>query len=284
MVAAVGAGLAAAALRVGDHTAGTAEVLEHSRGLSDRLLSAVEHAALVRDPSGGPPRPGVWVLDPAAGDDPAPGGGSAGGAGGFAGGPAYGERLLVWCGGRGFAGHGGAEYLAVQQRRPRAEELLIFTTDPGRPWRLVEAWPRGVTGEIDVWSADLPARVDALLRGDLEPVTLSDRVRVRSAGGGRSRAGCVRFTIHATPTDDQLAEAAADPDPPAARAALPWAGGRSGPDPDAAAWGLRTVRVRADTQLVILESQRHQAEGTAAATEAVPFTASAARVDRHTFE
>ena len=277
LIAAVASGLTLAALQARDQAGGANDCTAQARAVQDRLRWAVGRAATMTTPDG--PRPALVAVEPSGRS--ADSGGTA-----FAG---HASRLVVWCGGRGAAANGGQRYDGVQDRLPRAEELLIFAHDPGRPWRLTELWPAGNAAEIDLFAADLPARLDALLAGgNLHPLTLSDRLRVRGGTGG---PGCVRFEVSATPTAAALAAATAAADPVAARAALPWAGGASADFAAAAAigspaWGLRTVRVRACVQLTPLAASTSGPDGVrpVAPAGAVPFFAAAARTYRHEVE
>ena len=260
LVGAVGAGLSAAALRARDHAFGTAACATQARAAGERLRAAVA-AALPCDAPGGAV-PGVVAVGPAGGDSTGPR---------FLG---DGVRLVVWCGGR------GARPTAreARGRLPRAHELLIFTADPARPWRLTECWPEGDATPIDLFAADLPDRVDELLKtAAVKPLTLCDRVRVRakSAGEPAGAGACVRFAVEARPRADEIAEAAmsaADPD--AAWAALPWVGGASGPG-----WGLGRVRVRACVQLTPLDraTSGESAVRAVPPSSAIPFVLPAAR-------
>ena len=240
LVGAVGAGLSAAALRARDHAFGTAACAAQARAAGERVRRAVANARALHAPGGAVP--GVVAVGAA-------GGSSTGAA--FAG---DGTRLVVWCGGRdgtfpGDPAAGDAHDLSGPGRLPRADELLIFTADPARPWRLAECWPAGDASPVDLWAADLPDRIEELLKGaDIRPLTLCDRVRVRSTPGGGA-AACVRFTVEARPTAAELAAARGAADPAAAWDALPWVHGSRGPD-----WGLRAVRVRACVQLTPLDA------------------------------
>ena len=261
LIGAVAASLTMAALRARDHAVGLAECSAQGRAVADRLRSAVAAAAIVRAPDGSAV-PAIFAVRPAGSSDDGSGGPRLSGDG---------ERLVVWCGGRGGVRPGDA----VQTRSPRAEELLIFTVDPARPWRLVEAWPAGDASEVDLF-ADLPARIEEVLAKAPAPLTVADRVRVAARGAGP--AGCVRFTVSATPTAAALAAASGDAD---SLAELPWVGGAGGSS-GGTGWGLRSVRVRTCVQLTPLAGAT-SSEGfvrPVPPSEAVPYFAPAARVYR----
>ena len=261
LIGAVAASLTTAALRARDHAVGLSECSAQGRAVADRLRAAAAAAAIVRAPDGSAV-PAIFAVRPAGESDDGSGGPRLGGDG---------ERLVVWCGGRGGARPGDA----VQTRSPRAEELLIFTVDPARPWRLVEAWPEGNDAEVDLF-ADLPARIREVLAKAPAPLTVADRVRVADRNAGP--AGCVRFTVSATPTAAAIAAAAGDAD---ALAELPWVGGAGGA-PGGSPWGLRSVRVRACVQLTPLAGATSSAGSVRPVppSESVPYFAPAARVYR----
>ena len=269
LVGLAAAGLTTAALRARDHAVGTAACARQGRTVAERLRAAVDRAAVVRAPDG-TLMPAVFALDP----------GNRGGDG--SGGPRLNgdaTRLVVWCGGRDPALF--PDRAEVFDRDPRAEELLLFTADPARPWRLVEAWPRGDETAVDLFNG-LPAQIDALIDRKPDPLTLADRVRV-AVPGGEAR-GCVRFTVAATPATEAIAAAGGGAGGDAdAWAALPWVGGAHGAaGPPADWWGLRAVRVRACVQLTPLDAVTSSPDAVVPATpgDSIPLFGCGVRVYR----
>ena len=264
LVGAVGAGLSAAALRAKDHAFGNAACATQARAAGERVRSAVAAARVLDAPGGAVP--GVVAVDSTGSGSTGPG---------FVG---EGARLVVWCGGRGDAAAGFAgRTLSPPGRLPRAEELLVFTADPARPWRLTECWCEGDATPVDLWSPALPTRLDELLKSPtVRPLTLCDRVRVR--GPAADPAACVRFAVEARPRAAEIAAARAD-GTPAAWLALPWVNGSAGANAAGDRWGVRSVRVRAGVQLTPLDGATSRAGAVRPRPPfaAVPFTLPAAR-------
>ena len=177
------------------------------------------------------------------------------------------EVLVVWTGGR-ETSLADASPLA---RRPRANELVIYTPDPAAPHELCELVVPSATDEVDFAGSGFESRIRQLISdANAERVPLCDRIRTTSISG--TITSTVRFEPEATPSAPQIADTAVGTTD---WHALPWAGGIS-----TSSSGLRQILIRIELQLVTLE-RSGTASGTASESPSLPLFGAAVRRYQH---
>ena len=173
------------------------------------------------------------------------------------------EILVLWTGGR----ETSLAETSPLARLPRANELVIVTSDPADPRQLIELVVPTATDNVDFTASTFATRVRQLIGStSAEKVTLCDRTRVLRWPATESGAvvAAVRFEWEASPSSSQIA--ATTPGTAEWRA-LPWAGGVSTSNS-----GLRQIALRIELQVV-----NYGAPAADVATPSLPVFGSAVR-------
>jgi hypothetical protein len=175
------------------------------------------------------------------------------------------DALVVWSGGR----MGGMAAAGVQQRLPRADELVIYTPDPKDPQRFVEITVPGNTSSIDFRSSSFNPTILSLIESrQAESTLLCDRIRLSRlqqwAQYDESVVANVRFELSLTPSDGDLASTAPGT---STWNGLMWSQGIVAGDS-----GMRQATVRMEMQI---EPSDETPPGTEYTAVAIPFFGSA---------